>query len=255
MVCAGSANLLAALPCDVLLGVLSHAGLRELGACMALARSWGNSRSSQGRLLVSDLLWRPLCQGHWARKAPCFRLSTPGREAALRAAHPQADWRRLFNLLEEDGHRWELTPFEMRHLYWAPYPLKLAGAAVLQQLELPRRQRVAYALGQPRPRGAAPGTVYQVLRLASWDWLLLGRQHAFVSMRQPASLAAGGAPPRGASEGARGAVGRASEEESSSEEEFGEGINSTRGAGVLTPVSEEDDDEAELPPSSTRRWR
>jgi len=52
MVCGGSADLLAALPCDVLLGVLAHAGLRELGACMALARSWGNSRSSQGRLLV-----------------------------------------------------------------------------------------------------------------------------------------------------------------------------------------------------------
>lgn len=181
---------LALLPVDVVVAAVALLGPRELAACMALAPCWSNRRTTLGSGLCSDALWRPACARRWSNKAPCFRLETRGREAALRAAHPQADWFRLFRLLEADGHRWEMSSFELRHLRWARYPSQLVGAAVLQQPELPRRQRVTFALGDLHPDGVPPGAVYDVLRLASWDWLLVHRDHAFVSMRQPASFVA-----------------------------------------------------------------
>jgi len=183
-------------PCDmelvgeIWLQIFSFLDLPELCSCAKLAKPWADRQMLPGWAVASDVIWKPLCHRRWSKKAPRFRLDARGRETALRTMHPQADWKRICDLVELDGRRWELSESELNRLSWSSYPMELAQNALLQAPIVPWRcrQRVAFAVGQPRPFGAQVGAVYRAARLSTWEWLLMGRRAAFVSCRPPASL-------------------------------------------------------------------
>lgn len=176
--------LLERFPPQVLIHVLAWLGARDLASCIALRGAWSDPSQSIYETLCSDVLWKGICQRHWATKAPSFWMEAPGREAMLLAAHPKATWKRLFLLVEADGRRWELAPAELRHLFWQPCALPAAlPGSLLEERSL---QQVAFVPGHPRPRGAVHGSVYRVVRLPTWEWLLVGRHGTFTSVRQAA---------------------------------------------------------------------
>jgi hypothetical protein len=173
------------LPGDLLSDILSALDIPDVFSCLTVSRSWSDPSSLMGSVLLGDQVWRRLCKQHWATKADRFRVDMPDQEAALVAAHPGSSWKRLYHLAEVDGQRCELTPFERKNLRWMPYLSDMKHLAPLRISQ----QIVTFTSAAPRPRGALVGSGYRVVRLGSWEWLLVGQRNAFISTQQRQTLA------------------------------------------------------------------
>lgn len=181
--------MLGALPVEVLFRVLACLSTRELAACVGLDRRWA---ARDGGAAGSDELWRLCCARRWVAKSPRFRL-TEEREELLCGAHPDACWRQIYCLAEEEGRRELLTLDDLRGLEWAFNNVPESGGlgrASLQfvrfgdELHISRYPPLAYWLsdyGRTVHVAVGQDIPHHVSRLESWEWLITNQHVTFVS--------------------------------------------------------------------------
>ena len=83
---------------DLLLSILAHADIRDLGTAAQVARRCCEAAGA-------DALWEALCAQRWATKAKRYHL-TPARRAELGATG--LGWREQYKRHEADGRRTRL---------------------------------------------------------------------------------------------------------------------------------------------------